>query len=64
MAIEPTMTWEDHLQHERAQSVARALVADCERDLQRKLTQGEQRDLLMDNTTWSRSAIVAVVASL
>lgn len=37
------------------------IIRSCQRALNRRLTLGEARDLLCDNTRWSRSAIVAVV---
>lgn len=43
---------------------ARKLIANCERDLNRALSSGECRDLLMDNTRWERAEIVAIVDTI
>lgn len=43
---------------------ATGIIHCCERDLGRKLSRGEMRDLLMDNTEWKRDRVVGVVASL
>lgn len=47
-----------------AVAVAQRLIDNCERDLGYKLDRGQVCDLLSDNTSWGRSEIVAVVASL
>lgn len=44
--------------------IGRKLIIACERDLDRKLTTGERRDLCMDNTDWSYSECEAVVCAL
>lgn len=43
---------------------ARYIIWNCEYALRRKLRNGERRDLLCDNTNWTRGTIVAVVDSL
>lgn len=48
----------------QAVAIARALIASAERDVNCKLTRSQCNDLLMDNTTWSRSAIVAVMDAI
>lgn len=40
---------------------AEGLIQSCERDLRRKLSRGEMRDLLMDNTHWRSERIAVVV---
>lgn len=49
---------------EAERAKATGLVKACERDLHRKLSHGEMRDLLMDNTTWPSSKVHDVVATL
>lgn len=41
--------------------MARRLIFSCEEDLGRKLTMGERRDLLKDNTNWDSDIIHDVV---
>jgi hypothetical protein len=43
---------------------ATRLIEACERDLNRKLSQGERRDLLADNTPWTLEYIRKVVDRL
>lgn len=43
---------------------ANALIDNCERDLRRKLSQGEARDLLKDNTRWDAGYVFDIVAGL
>lgn len=43
---------------------ARSIISRCETDLARTLSDGERRDLLVDNTSWGRATIVAVVSAL
>lgn len=43
---------------------ARELIAKCEADLRRKLTDGQKRDLLADNTQWTSEFIRRMVAEL
>lgn len=43
---------------------ATGIIQGCERELARKLSRGEMRDLLTDNTTWKRDRTVTVVAGL
>lgn len=38
------------------------IIAECEADLERCLSDGERRDLLMDNTLWSSAVIRLLVA--
>jgi hypothetical protein len=45
-------------------ATARQLIARCESDLRRRLSDGEKRDLLADNTEWSLPLIAAVVAEI
>lgn len=47
-----------------AVKVALGLIEACERDLGHKLDRGQCNDLLMDNTTWTRSEIVGVMDSI
>jgi hypothetical protein len=44
-------------------AASRAVDA-CERDLRRVLSDGERRDLLCDNTRWSRPFINSIVAMM
>lgn len=48
----------------RDRLTARHIIAACEQDLRRILSQGERRDLLMDNTSWSSDHIAVIVAEL
>lgn len=43
---------------------ARAIIARCESALRRRLSDGERRDLLADNTSWTLDDIAAVVAQI
>lgn len=43
---------------------AEALIRACEHDLKRCLSRGEMRDLLTDDTDWSRDDIRIIVASI
>jgi len=43
---------------------AQRLLRDCEIDLNRKLTMGERRDLLADNTPWSMDYIALVAEQI
>lgn len=45
-------------------AVAAGLIAGAQADLRRKLADGERRDLLCDNTNWTRERINAAVAAL
>lgn len=45
----------------RAVAKARRLIDACERDLGYALSRGECNDLLLDNTRWTRSDVVAVM---
>jgi hypothetical protein len=38
-----------------------SIVNDCERDLKRRLSNGERRDLLKDNTPWPSDLITMFV---
>ena len=49
---------------ERSKKDAQEIIASCEADLARKLSAGECRDLLMDNTTWSSDAVADVVRAI
>ena len=40
------------------------LIGNCETALKRRLDRGECNDLLLDNTVWSRSEVVAVMDSI
>lgn len=40
------------------------LIRNCEADLGRTLEDGERRDLLMDNTHWSREQVVDAVIAI
>lgn len=46
------------------QERALRFVRDAQIDLRRKLSNGERRDLLTDNTRWSREYIVAMVEKM
>lgn len=46
------------------QALAEAIIKACEADLKVKLSIGEKRDLLMDQTTWSYEEIKEIVKSL
>lgn len=43
---------------------ARAIIDNCETDLRRKLSLGELRELLSDNTKWKRDTIRQIVDQL
>lgn len=46
-------------------ATATDVIDRCERDLGRKLSSGEKRDLLTDNLdSWNRDRIIATVARL
>ena len=49
-----------------AEDVKRAMhiIAMCERDLKYKLSDGEKRDLLKDNTRWSSEYVSRVVDAI
>jgi hypothetical protein len=40
------------------------LIERAEKDLRHKLTDGERRDLLMDNTEWDSAFVAQVVANV
>lgn len=40
------------------------LIANCQRDLARELSDGDRRDLLADNTHWSSDQIVDAVIAI
>jgi hypothetical protein len=58
------MTAEPKSEANRKLNVARRLIERAEADLDCTLTNGQRRDLLMDNTAWDRSFIVECVAYL
>lgn len=43
---------------------ARCIVRDAERDLERVLSPGERRDLLLDNTRWTSTEARVLVAEM
>lgn len=46
------------------QEAAREIIERAQRDLKRRLTPGEKRDLLNDNTSWEADHVAAIVAEL
>lgn len=60
------MDWRDRAQRNAQLKLdqARSILAACERDLHRILSDGECRDLLTDNTPWDREVIFEVVKAL
>jgi len=44
--------------------IAGRIVRDCELALKRRLSEGERRDLLCDNTNWSRERINAAADAM
>lgn len=44
--------------------MANDIITRCEADLKRKLSDGEKRDLLMDNTSWTSRRVWDVVEVL
>lgn len=64
MPVGRTLNLSGALESTNMRDRAKRLIADCQNDLGRKLSAGECRDLLMDNTDWDSGFIATMVDAI